>query len=246
MTDLPSAMPSYLPVIFVASMFFTVVSMVIATYRASSRTVALGTAIVLFALAFIQAGLASMGFYTVLDSVPPRNTFLLLPVLVSTILLLVLPSRAVLRKLPLFILTLVHVVRIPIEIGLWRLHHEGTVPRLMTFEGGNIDIFAGVLAVIMLFIAFKDGKLIPERKNLFLIWNIVGLVLILNIVIRAVFAFPFAATQRWAFDMPNIAMLHFPYVWLAALIAPIVLFSHIVTLWQLTTSKDEQEKLRVH
>ena len=233
-----TTLPSFLAVIFVASLFFTITSMVIATYRASSRTVALGTAIALFALAFVQAGLARTGFYTVLDSMPPRNLFLLLPILVSTVLLFALPSRAVLRKLPLFILTLVHVVRIPIEIGLWRLHHEGVVPRLMTFEGGNIDIIAGVLAIIVLFVAFKDGKLIPERKNLFLIWNVVGLLLILNIIIRAVFAFPFAATQRLAFDMPNIAMLYFPYIWLPILIAPIVLFSHSVTLWQLLTSKD--------
>jgi len=213
-----------------------------ATYKTSSMKVALWTAIALFVLAAIQGLLGRSGFYTVPDGVPPRNIFLLLPVIIPTILLFVLPSRKVLRRLPLFILTLVHVVRIPIEIGLWRLHHEGLVPKLMTFEGGNIDIVAGVLALVVLFIAFKDGKLIPlipERRNLFLIWNIVGLGLILNIVIRAIFSFPFVATQRWAFDMPNVAMLHSPYIWLAALIAPIVLFSHLVTLWQLLTSSKD-------
>ena len=233
-----TALPSYLPLIFVASLIFTVGAMVIATHKVSSRMVTLGTAIVLFTLAFIQAGLAQMGFYTILDGLPPRNVFLVSPVIIGTILLFALPSRVVLRKLPLFILTLVHVVRIPIEIGLWRLHREGFVPRLMTFEGGNIDIVAGILALIMLFVAFKGGKLIPERKNLFLIWNIIGLVLILNIIIRATLSFPFEATQRLAFDMPNAAMLYFPYIWLPVLIAPIVLFSHIVTLWQLATSKD--------
>jgi len=239
MTDLPI----YLPIIFIASLLFTVLCMVFATYRAtdkaSSMKVAMWTAIALFALATIQALLARSGFYTVLDGVPPRNIFLLLPVILPTILLFVLPSRNVLRKLPLVLLTLVHVVRIPIEIALWRLHHEGFVPKLMTFEGGNIDIVAGLLAIVILFIAFKDGKLIPERRNLFLIWNIVGLGLILNIVIRAVFSFPFVATQQWAFDMPNVAMLHAPYIWLAVLIAPIVLFSHLVTLWQLLTSSKD-------
>lgn len=223
-------LPQYLPIIFVGSWIFSVACFLYAVFKKSTK-IGVWSLVTLVLISILQFVFVNAGVYQDFDRVPPGNIFLLVPTLLATVLAL--KSRQVFINLSLFVLTLVHVVRIPIEIGLWRLHHEGFIPKLMSFEAWNIDILAGISALFMLFYAFKQGKLIEARKTHLLIWNFVGLALILNIIVRAVLSFPFPLTQRLAFDMPNVAMLHFPYIWLATIIAPIVLFSHIVAIWQL-------------
>jgi hypothetical protein len=58
------------------------------------------------------------------------------------------------------------------------------------------------------------------------IWNWICLALLLNIVVRAVLSAP-SPIQQFAFDQPNIAILHFPFVFLPGFIVPAVLFCHL-------------------
>jgi hypothetical protein len=55
--------------------------------------------------------------------------------------------------------------------------------------------------------------------------------------------------QQIAFDQPNIGVMYFPFVWLPACIVPLVLLSHLASLYQLvsgsykvTDSKQFSEK----
>jgi hypothetical protein len=77
----------------------------------------------------------------------------------------------------------------------------------MTFEGTNFDLFSGITAPIVAYLAYRTTK---ENKKLLLWWNIICLLLLLNVVITAVFAFP-SPFQKLAFDQPNIAVLYFPF-----------------------------------
>jgi hypothetical protein len=67
-------------------------------------------------------------------------------------------------------------------------------------------------------------------------WNIVCLVLLINIVITAILSAPFAF-QKLAFEQPNVAILYFPFVWLPCCIVPIVLFSHLVAIRRFITNR---------
>jgi hypothetical protein len=62
-----------------------------------------------------------------------------------------------------------------------------------------------------------------------LAWNILGLILLLNVVIHGILSVPFPF-QQFGLDQPNIAMLHAPYLLLPGLIVPVVLFSHLAAI----------------
>ena len=99
----------------------------------------------------------------------------------------------------------------------------------MTFEGRNFDILAGITAPLIAWLAFRGGKI---NRPLLIVWNIFALILLINIVVNAVLSFP-SPFQQFAFEQPNLAVLYFPFQWLPSVIVPIVLFSHLASLWQL-------------
>ena len=126
-------------------------------------------------------------------------------------------------------LTLLHVVRIPVEIVLFWLFCEGKIPQIMTFEGRNFDILAGMSAPIIWHLGFNK-KTIP--KWLLIAWNFVCLALLFNIVFYAILSVP-TTFQVFGLEQPNIAILYFPFIWLPSFIVPIVIFSHMVVIKKL-------------
>ena len=178
----------------------------------------------------VQGVLGLFRFYLELDTIPPRFIFLVPPTLIVIIVLFI-SSRGknFINSLSLKHLTLIHSVRIPVEFCLWWLFLEGVIPQLMTFEGRNFDIIAGITAPLIYYIFFISKKL--SRKAL-LIWNVVSLLLLLNIVFHAILSIP-SPFQQMAFEQPNIGILYFPYLWLPCFIVPVVLFSHLVAIRKL-------------
>jgi hypothetical protein len=152
-----------------------------------------------------------------------------MPAILCIILLFVFSSRNFLYQLSLELLTYIHLVRIPVELVLWWLFMNKQVPELMTFEGRNFDIIAGITAPVIGYFCFTKKTL---TNRIALIWNFLALGLLLNIVINAVLSLPLPF-QRFAFDQPNVAVLYFPFIWLPAFIVPTVLFSHILSIVKL-------------
>jgi hypothetical protein len=112
---------------------------------------------------------------------------------------------------------------------LTALFHYGVMSVYATFEGTNFDIVTGLSAPLVAYFAFKAGK---RNKTLLLSWNILCMLLLFNVVITAIFAFP-SPFQKLAFDQPNIALLYFPFNLLPTLIVPLVLFGHLVAMRRL-------------
>ncbi len=102
----------------------------------------------------------------------------------------------------------------------------------MTFEGRNFDILCGLTAPLVWYFGYV--RKIWERGTL-IVWNIICLLLLANIVTIAVLAAP-SPFQQLARDQPNIAVLHFPFVWLPCCIVPAVVLAHVVALRQLFKS----------
>ena len=184
----------------------------------------------LLAWLLVQGGLAGSGFYAVTDTVPPHLVLALVPALLAIAGLAgTARGRRFMAGLRLDSLTLLHVVRIPVELVLFGLFVQGQVPQLMTFEGRNWDILAGLTAPVVYYLAFRKNVLGIKRL---LLWNVVGLASLLNIVTTALLTAP-TPFQRFAFDQPNVAVLYFPFVWLPACVVPIVLLAHLVAIWRL-------------
>jgi hypothetical protein len=171
------------------------------------------------------------------STIPPKLMIVIAPAILFIILLLVTKSgKRFTDSIDLKKLTLVHIVRVPVEITLFMLSTHKLIPELMTFAGRNFDILSGITAPIVYFVCFKNSQL--KNRKLLLIWNFFCLGLLLNIVINALLAAPFPF-QQFAFDQPNVAILYFPFTWLPCFIVMIVLYSHLAAIRQLIISGKE-------
>lgn len=171
------------------------------------------------------------------NSFPPKIMLIgILPTILTIIFLFATSKgKQFMDSLPLKNLTYLNIVRIPVEIVLFWLFLNKAIPELMTFEGRNFDILAGLSAPIIAY--FGLTKTILSRKTI-LLWNFICLGLLANIVVNALFSAP-SPIQKFAFDQPNIAILNFPFSWLPTFIVPIVLFGHLTSIRQLIRCKNE-------
>ncbi len=160
------------------------------------------------------------------NSFPPKIVLMgILPMTVLIISLLIIPkTRKIIDSLSISNLTYLHLVRIPVEIALYWLFLQKAIPEIMTFEGRNFDILAGLTAPLMVYL-YKKGL----NVKVLIGWNIISLVLLANIVFMAIFSTE-TPLQKFGFEQPNIAIIHFPFSWLATFIVPAVLFSHLASL----------------
>ena len=226
---------TYVGVIFGITALATAGAFLLAVYKRAPNSRVSRIVIILVPLwMVVQALVAVGGFYQYTSTVPPR-LFLtgVLPALVAIIVCSVFFRSDFLESLPLRFLTLIHVVRIPVELVLLWLSHSGDVPRVMTFEGWNFDILSGLLAPIVYFISFSGSQI---RRGILIAYNIVGFLLLANIVSIAILSLP-SPIQQLAFEQPNRGVLFFPYIWLPTLVVPVVLFSHMTSLWKLAANK---------
>jgi hypothetical protein len=185
----------------------------------------------------IQAILTCKNFYSSdTNTFPPKIIFTGIFPAILTIILLFTSSkgRQFIDSLPLKNLTYLNIVRVPVEIVLFWLFLNKAVPELMTFEGRNFDILAGLTAPLVAYVGLTKQKL---SRRAMLIWNIACLGLLLNIVVNALLSTP-SPIQKIAFEQPNIAILYFPFSWLPTFIVPIVLFGHLTSIRQLMKNKN--------
>ena len=183
---------------------------------------------------FVQAVLASKGFYNNIQVTPQKlMAVLLIPFLCILALFITKGGRKFIDKLPLLPLTWLHTVRIAVEIVLYFLFLDGHIPQLMTFEGRNFDILAGLTAPLIAYFGIVKKRL---SGKFILVWNIISLLLVLNIMINAILSVP-TPFQQFAFDQPNIGVFYFPFIWLPSFIVPVVIFSHLVAIRQLFNAK---------
>ncbi len=185
---------------------------------------------ILIAWLILQMIISLTGFYQVPNAMPPRFLLLIGPALIiSAILFITHSGKKFIDQMDLKYLTLLHAIRIPVEFTLFYVYLAGMIPVLMTFEGNNLDIISGLSAPIIYYLVFIKKKL--GEKSL-LIWNFICLGLLINVLTIAILSAQ-TPLQQLAFDQPNIGVTYFPFVWLPAVVVPIVFFSHLVAIRQL-------------
>jgi hypothetical protein len=224
-------LPMYVNIVFILTTLLTIFFF----YKATNNSKA--TLVILFAWILIQAILGLSGFYTITNTFPPRFVLLALPAILFIIgLFVTAKGRVYIDGLDTKTLTLLHVVRIPVELCLYWLFIHKSIPQLMTFEGRNFDIIAGLTAPLIFYFGYVKNSL---SKTVLLLWNFICLGLLLNIVINAVLSAP-SNFQQFAFEQPNTAILYFPFVWLPCCVVPLVLLSHLVCIRKLLFKKTDQ------
>lgn len=183
--------------------------------------------LILVIITAVQSILAFNGFYLKEDTIPPRLALVLLPSILLIIIAFLTPGgRRFIDQIDSKKYTYLHIIRIPVEIVLLLLFMDSLIPESMTFEGRNFDIFSGLTAPLIAYFGFQREKL---SRKLIIAWNILCLLLVLQVVITGVLSVP-TQFQQLSFDQPNVAVLYFPYVLLPAIIVPIVIFGHLAVI----------------
>jgi hypothetical protein len=221
-------LPLYIPIIFIGTVLATLAFLVFAIRQSNlSRSGANIVLLVLIVWLFFQSVVSLKGFYyTDTRSMPPRFGLLIVPPLLVIIFLFITRrGRVFMDSLPLVPITLLSIVRIPVEITLYWLCLHRYVPELMTYIGRNFDLISGNTAPFIAYAIYRGAI----SRRLILWWNIIALCLLLNIVVNAVLSAPLAF-QQFAFDQPNVGLLYFPFIWLPSFIVPVVLFTHLVSI----------------
>lgn len=176
-------------------------------------------------------GLAFLDFFKNTTTTPPRFLLVMIGNLVFIIYFYKkLKTNSLRTGLNLNYVLIIHALRIPVELILYELYIKKLIPKIMTFNGLNFDILIGSSALI-LFVLIKVFKQNIPLKIL-LIWNWIGIVFLLNIVIIAILSAPLPI-QQLAFEQPNIGVLHYPFILLPSFIVPVVFLTHLISIHQL-------------
>jgi hypothetical protein len=161
---------------------------------------------------------------------PPGIVFLVVPVLVFLLVFLafvVLSSAGarVALAIPLWILLGAQSFRVGVELFLHQLWIDGLVPKMLTFDGANVDISVGASAVLIAWLSGR-GRL---GLRLALAWNVLGLLALANVVTRAVLTAPGPLHLIHA-EVPNLLLSTFPFLFIPGLFVPLGVVLHLLAL----------------
>ncbi|MDJ0645250.1 MAG: hypothetical protein QNJ57_04625 [Flavobacteriaceae bacterium] len=218
-----SHLPDWINLLFIITCLLTLVFF----YLANGKPKILLLLILIWSI--LISVIAYKGFLSITDTITPRFALILIPTTIAILFgLRKKQIEWVIVGRNLYLSTMLHIIRIPVEIVLFYLFLNNMIPELMTFEGRNFDIIAGITAPV---IAILFAKRLISKKVL-LVWNFIGLGLVSFILINGILSaeLPF---QQFAFDQPNKAVNYFPFVLLPATIVPIVIYTHITDIIKL-------------
>ena len=221
-------LPNWIDLLFIVTCILTIVLF----YYSNGKPKKLTLLIIIWSI--IQSLLAYLGFYQIIDTIPPRFVLVLVP---TTLVIIygLLPKQQnwFFNKRDTKISTFLHSVRLPVEIVLFGLFTHKIIPELMTFEGRNYDILIGITAPIIGLLLLKQ----KISKKVLLIWNMIGLALVIFILFNGILSseLPF---QQFGFEQPNIGINYFPFVLLPATIVPIVIWTHLSDIIKLKNKND--------
>lgn len=160
---------------------------------------------------------------------PPRPMFTVLVGLLVILALSFTPTgKRLLQATPLHWLVFFQSFRIGVELWFWYAYKTGVFPRLMTFEGANLDIISGVLALVAGLLMLKQPR---QARVIATVFNIAGILLLLNTLRAAALSMP-SAVQQYPFD-ERLLLLGQPYfIYLPGVLVVLALGLHILSLRQ--------------
>jgi hypothetical protein len=221
------------PINLTAILFLLLVLLVVGAVRAAIRqacrdlspTVRVGLDIALLAAWIVIPGLlAKAGALDRWAPLPAPALVLVALVTACTVVFALSPIGSRLATtVPLAGLVGFQAFRVPVELLLHRLFVDGLVPIQMTYLGRNFDILSGITAALLA--AWLAGG--RRSRGLVLAWNLLGLVLLANIVVIAVLSTPVPFRQFLA-EPANRLPAMFPYVWLPTCLVQAALLGHLL------------------
>jgi hypothetical protein len=118
--------------------------------------------------------------------------------------------------------------RFPLELLMHRAAGKGIMPVQMSYSGWNFDILTGITAILVAILVYQGRA----GRTLIVVWNILGSLLLVNIV-----GIAFASTpliQAFGPQRLNTWVADPPYVWLPGVLVQAALLGHLL-IWRKLT-----------
>jgi len=174
--------------------------------------------------------LSLRGFFADFSRLPPRLPLaVLLPLPVVLWAVSTKGGKALLKNVPPQWIIYLQTFRIVVEIVLWLGVLRRLLPVQMSFEGRNFDILSGLLAIPVGYYCFVK-KTWPAR-TVVLLYNIGGLLLLINVLAIAVLSMP-TPLRLFHNEPANTLVVEFPFIFLPGLLVPMAYTLHIFSLRQ--------------
>ena len=178
----------------------------------------------------LQTCISLSGFYAGAPATQFRLLLIVMPpiALVSG-LFLTKKGKAYLDRLDMHLLSIIHIVRIPVDLVIYWLFIARMLPYEVTCGGGNLDIFAGFSAPLVYYFG-----MLKHRINWLgvLGWNLLSMGLLVNLAVNSVLFAPCVFGMSVTAP-PAGAVSYFPFVFLPSMMIPIILVSHLAVIRRL-------------
>ncbi|MFD2515559.1 hypothetical protein ACFSRY_16925 [Pontibacter locisalis] len=171
--------------------------------------------------------LSLMGVFSDFKSLPPKMFLaIIIPLIVILWLTFSSATKRFFAAVPPGWMMAFQVFRVPVELFLWLQFLDGLTPVQMTFEGFNWDVLTGITAPVFAYLCYGQGR---HLRGLAIIWNLAGLVLVINIVVISILSAP--VPFRTFYNEPaNTVVTQFPVILLPAVLVPLAYGMHLFSL----------------
>ena len=153
--------------------------------------------------------------------------FILLAPIITVVAIVLVRSEVGMRiavQIPLGVLIGLQAFRVGVELTIHKLWEHGTLPKLMTLDGGNIDILIGFSAPL---VALLVSRGLAGRRVAF-VWNLIGIASLLNVALRSVLSAPGPLNLLHG-EVLNTALGTFPFTFIPGFMAPLAMMLHVLT-----------------
>lgn len=156
---------------------------------------------------------------------PPGVTLIVVPVMVFLVFFVLRTGARLALAFPIRVLIGTQVFRVGVELLIHQLWLDGLVPKMLTFAGANVDIYVGATAPLMAWLSARGGWWV----KLALGWNVLGLLALANVVIRAVLTSP-GPLNLIHTEVPNRMIGTFPFMFIPGFFVPLAVVLHVLAI----------------
>ncbi len=214
-------------VLFLMFLLFIVSVVGALTANYLSRRTAAWVLASLFVWLLYVGVLASFGVIRNVALRPPGIAFIVVPELLLVFFLFVRSAEGarIALAFPLWVVLGMQSFRAGVELFLHQLWIEGLVPKMLTYQGANVDILIGISAPIMAWLFTRQRLGIGPM----LLWNVMGLMTLANVVIRSALTAPGPLRMIHA-EVSNTAIAIFPFTYIPGFFVPLAVVLHVLAI----------------
>ena len=157
---------------------------------------------------------------------PPGIVYVVFPAVLFVVIVFVLSGAeaGIASAFPLWVILGMQTFRVGVELLLHRLSVDGLAPRMVTYQGGNVDIWIGLSAPLIGWISTRGRR----GELLALGWNIAGLLSLANAITISALTAP--GLNLIHSEVANMAIGAFPFTYIAGFFAPLAMALHALSI----------------